>query len=63
MSKEQIETAVRGGDVDKEVSKNTFGLKKSKYSRWPNGVVYYTLSKSVSKYCGSLLILLFPSSF
>jgi len=47
MSKEQIETAVRGGDVDKEVSKNTFGLKKSKYSRWPNGVVYYTLSKSV----------------
>ena len=47
MSKEQIDAAVRGGDVDKV--ENVFGMIKSKWRKWPYGEVPYVLSDSVSK--------------
>lgn len=46
MSNEQIDAAVRGEDVDKVG--NVFGLVKE-WRKWPNGMVPYVLSDSVSK--------------
>ncbi|XP_066928065.1 zinc metalloproteinase nas-4-like [Clytia hemisphaerica] len=46
MSKQDIEQSLAGGP-SKE-SENLFGLSKSQYKRWPNGVVPYTLDSSIS---------------
>ena len=49
MSKEKIDVALKGGDVDKPKRNVAFGIVKSSYYKWPNGVVPYVLSDSVSK--------------
>jgi len=47
MSKEKIDVALKGGDVDKPKRNVAFGIVKSSYYKWPNGVVPYVLSDSV----------------
>ena len=49
MSKEKIDVALKGGDVDNPKRNLAFGMVKSSYYKWPNGVVPYVLSDSVSK--------------
>ena len=49
MSKEKIDVALGGGDVDKPNGDIAFGMVKSSQYKWPNGVVPYVLSDSVSK--------------
>ena len=49
MSKEKINVALKGGDVDKPNGDVAFGMVKSSQYKWPNGVVPYVLSDSVSK--------------
>ena len=49
MSKEQIDLAIEGKDVDNPSGNVAFGLMKSARYKWPNGVVPYVLSDSVSK--------------
>merc|ERR1712121_1061 len=43
MSKDRINTALHGGDVDADDS-FTYGLQKSNYWRWKDGIVPYVLS-------------------
>ena len=54
MSKEQIDLAIKGKDVDNPTGNVAFGLMKSARYKWPNGVVPYVLSDSVSKCINSL---------
>ena len=49
MSKEKIDVALKGGNVDNPKGNLAFGMVKSFYYKWPNGVVPYVLSDSVSK--------------
>ena len=49
MSKEQIDIALKGGDVDNPTGDLVFGMVKSNYYKWPNGIVPYVLADSVSK--------------
>eukprot|EP00794_Sanderia_malayensis_P020323 gene20323-22322_t len=47
MSKEEIDAAVNGKEVDKPEDSHAFGLSKSSRRRWPNAQVPYVLNKSV----------------
>lgn len=58
MSKVEIETVLRGGDVD-NVKTSTYGLEKALRYKWKNGVVPFELDASVSK----LLITVLPLHF
>ena len=44
MSKEQINVAMQGGDVD-AIGQNTYGVQSSKRYRWKDGIVPYDLSQ------------------
>ncbi|XP_065060541.1 uncharacterized protein LOC135687798 [Rhopilema esculentum] len=47
MRKDEIDVALRGGDVDEPTGPSMFGMSKSSYRKWPQGVVPYVLSDSV----------------
>ena len=44
MSKEQIQIAMQGGDVD-SIGKFGYGLRKDEKFRWKNRIVPYDLTK------------------
>eukprot|EP00795_Rhopilema_esculentum_P003258 gene3258-1584_t len=47
MRKDQIDVAIRGGDVDATNGPSTFGMSKSSNLKWRKGIVPYVLSDSV----------------
>ena len=49
MRKDQIDVAIRGGDVDSTNGPSTFGISNSSNLKWPKGIVPYVLSDSVSE--------------
>ena len=48
MSRNEIDAALNGKDVDNPTGDLTFGLMNSARKKWPNGVVPYVLADSVS---------------
>ena len=48
MSKDEIDTAIHGGDVDKPKEDLAFGLSRSLYRKWPKGIIPYDIT-AISK--------------